>query len=1119
MAFPTDPLGTRVELQIGDAWTDETPDVYLEDGITITRGRRDAGARVDPGQCTLTFKNRSGKYSPRNPLSPYYGLLGRNTPVRVSVAEGPRYLALDGTPTGIASTPDHASLDLTGDLDLRVEASIDWHHPTRNQVLLAKWDGPGNQRSYSLRVFGDLLVLNWTADGTSQFTGAFSLAGTGIPERAAVRATLDVDDGAGQLRVDAYWAVSLDGPWLQFGGLTGSVGTTSVHAGTAPLTIGVHDPTVSPPRTPPTGRVHRAEVRAGIDGPAVAAPDFRTQPLGTAGFTDSAGRPWTVNAPAALASRQTRFLGEVSSWPARWGVTGQIVRVPIEAAGILRRLGQGRKPLDSTLRRRIPSDPGLLAYWPMEEGEGATRAYSPVPGVRPMTTSGLRFAADDTLPGSSPLPVLATGASFSGAVPRGTSTTGWQVEFAYRLEALPAAAATMIAVTLAGSPVRTVRVRPSTAAIRIEALDAEDALIASASYSNPPALAEFVGGWNRLRIRAAVSGGSTDLFASWFGVTAPTGWFVQTTFTGAPGNVAGVGSTVAAAFDGVPIGHVGVFDTSLTSIYDGADDGFAGESATTRMARLTVEEGYPLVLADGDPALLSERVGPQRPEATLDLVEAAADVDGGILGEARDQLALRYRDRHTLYNQAPRLVLDYGGPGEVAPPLEPVDDDDAVRNDVTVTREGGSSGRAELTEGPLSVQAPPEGVGRYDESVTLGLYDDGQPAQHAGWRLHLGTWDGTRYPAVRVDLARAPHLIDAATSVDIGDRIQVLHPPPWLPPDAIDQLVQGYTERIGVRTWDIEVACTPAGPWNTGVVDDGTYGYVDTDGSALAAAVSDTTTALAVVTTADAPQWSINCTDTPFPVRVGGEIMTVTDIADGVLDTFTRTVSSGWGSTDDGHAWTTSGGAASAYSASSGKGRVSVSAVNSSRFCLLAAASPVFDFAATVETDVLAAGGSHYPQLVGRWLDTSNYYSVRLALNTDQSVTLSLRRRVAGTETELASADLAGLTHAANRQFSVRFWGNGPTLRARAWLASEPEPELTWHLEAEDTALTAAGSLGLRAILSSANTNPLPVTVTADDLIVYNPQVMTVTRAVNGIVKGHPAGSDIRLAHPAIVAL
>ncbi|MGW3628351.1 hypothetical protein [Streptomyces sp. NPDC000880] len=110
-------------------------------------------------------------------------------------------------------------------------------------------------------------------------------------------------------------------------------------------------------------------------------------------FTDGAGRPWTLAGAATISDRSNRFVGEVPEWSPRWHVSGNNVTAPLMGAGILRRLGQGRKPLDSTLRRRIPSF-NPLQYWPMEDEDGATRAASALTRGGPLYTLGMAFGSD-----------------------------------------------------------------------------------------------------------------------------------------------------------------------------------------------------------------------------------------------------------------------------------------------------------------------------------------------------------------------------------------------------------------------------------------------------------------------------------------------------------------------------------------------------------------------------------------------------------------------------------------------------------------------------------------------------------------------------------------------------
>lgn len=201
-----------------------------------------------------------------------------------------------------------------------------------------------------------------------------------------------------------------------------------------------------------------------------------------------------------------------------------------------------------------------------------------------------------------------------------------------------------------------------------------------------------------------------------------------------------------------------------------------------------------------------------------------------------------------------------------------------------------------------------------------------------------------------------------------------------------------------------------------------------------------------------------------------------------------------------------------------GRGLIGISAINASRYCLLPAPGADVDLTATVATDALATGGGHFLALVARHLDGSNSYLARLEFSTSQAVVLTLRKRVAGSESFLTQ-HTTGLTHSPGARFAVRFQVTGSTLRARAWADGSPEPD-TWQVETTDTDLTAAGEIGMRTILSSANSNTLPVTASWGDFTTLgSPQTMTVTRSVNGITKPHATGTPLSLTYPMRAAL
>ncbi|MGW9249759.1 hypothetical protein [Streptomyces badius] len=1103
------PLDRRTEFQIGGTWTNVSGDVRESEPIVIERGAKSETAKPGPSKCTLKLNNRHGKYSPRNPLSPYYGLIGRNTPIRVSVKGAESYLGLEGTTSSYARTPDTAALDITGDIDLRVEATADWW-AVPVQTLLGKWVSATAQRSYMLRLENGVVNLSWSVDGTVWYFASQLLPA--LPKRAALRATLDVNNGAGGYTARFYWAESLDGPWTPLGDPLTSTPTMNIYAGTAPLEIA---PVAATGWTPVRGRAHRAEVRNGIGGTVVAAFDARTQPEGATSWVDSAGRTWTVGPDATVTDREYRFHGEISAWPSRWDVSGADVWVPIEAAGIRRRLGQGQKALDSTLRRRIPAF-APLAYWPCEDEDGATQAYSPIEGVAPLAVTGWRFGQDSTLAGSSALPAVDAGARMVGTVPAPAGTTNqWSVHMVYAVDSAPATDAVFLAWRSTGT-VRRWQIVQRTSLATIEGYNAAGDLAVSRTVAIGSDVFE---GWQRFYFWVSQSGGTVTWRLDWYNIGGAAGG-TGDTYSGTVGRVTQIDTQFGASVSGLKAGHIGVFPVASTAAYTLADHGFSGESAIARMRRLANEEAAQLDLTwiDGDTASDTERLGPQRPETLMTLVQEAADTDGGILYEPAGRLGLVYRDRASLYNQPVRLALDYTARGEVPPPLEPTEDDQRLRNDVTVTRSGGSSGRAVAETGPLSVLPPPDGVGVYDESVTLSLATDDQPARIAQWRMHLGTWDEARYPTITVWLHAAPHLVDEVLGMDIGDRLQISNPPPWLPPGVIDQHMHGYTERLGLYDWALAMNCSPAGPWQMGVVEDPVLGRADTDGTELTAAVSSSATSWQVAVTAG-PHWITTAThpaEFPVDVTAGGEQVTVTALTGLVEDRFGRTVASGWGSADTGQAWLNEGGAAADYSVASGRGVHVLTAASSSRRSSVDVGLVDVDVQVDIQTSALATGAALTGALMARYGDGNNLYLARLSFNTDQTVDVEIRKRVAGTETGLASFRTS-LTHVAGSDLRLRFQVAGSDLRARAWAPAGAEPP-SWQATATDSDLAGAASIGCRSISIGGNTNVNPQ-VRYDGFVVLSPQVMTVTRSVNGITKNHAAGTPVSLTYPMRAAL
>jgi hypothetical protein len=895
----------KVELNLGGTWTDVSSYVRYSSRISITRGQQNEGSSsLDNSTCSLTLSNSDGRFSPRNPTSPYYGLLGRNTPLRVSLP-GDGLTSLRVWPDDNASqatAPDAAGLGITGDIDIRIEVDADhWYAGD----LAGKYETTGSQRSWWFGLeTGGRLRLAWSPDGTlaSRLTATATIALPTGPAHRAVRVTLDVNNGSGGYTATFYTADTIAGPWTQLGDPTVTTGgTTSIFDSTAPVEVGgVPDLTVAGTLGGAIpGKYIAFELRDGIGGTVVASPDFSAQTAGTTSFDDAQGNTWTVGARAEIIDgRRYRFHGEVASWPPTRDISGKDATVSITAAGVSRRLKQGERTLRSPMFRDLasPERENVVAYWPLEDGEEATQIAGGVSGTPPARITGSLALADyDGWTASDPIPTMKTGA-ITGTVPAYPATGEATVRmFMYMPGGAVEAETSLLRVKTTGSAATWEIRLLANGNLRTSAWGSDGAAIddGAGPLNTEVAFNMDARGFALAALELRQDGPDIN-WRTWVldfdnrdTYTEPA---IGLTWPGTlSGYTVGVVTSVTVGADRglgeVKLGHLSVANAGYDVAYERTNGSVAawnGETPIRRMARIGGEEGVrvvPITKGQADDAVT---LGDQLNKSLIDLLQEAADTDGGILYEPRDFLGFAYRTRASMYNQSPVLTLSCAD-HELNEALQPVDDDQRTLNDVTVKRVAGSSVRVEQTTGPMSTQDPPEGVGRYNTSIDLSLEHDGQLIDQAGWRLHLGTVDEARYPKVKIHLAHPafaadPSLTDAALAVDVGDRIVITDPSADLPPDDISLLVIGYSEVLDQFEHVITYVCQPESPWHVGQVETEGYDRVDTAGSELADGATSTATSLSVATT-EGPVWTTDAGDLPFDIFVAGERMTVTDVS------------------------------------------------------------------------------------------------------------------------------------------------------------------------------------------------------------------------------------------------
>lgn len=841
-----------------------------------------------------------------------------------------------------------------------------------------------------------------------------------------------------------------------------------------------------------------------------------------------------VSVPNGLGGKSYRFQGEISLWPQAWDTTGTDVYSEIEASGILRRLSQGPAPTLSVINTALtnPVSPNLRAYWPMEDAADSATLVSALTTGAAMTFTGTpTMAGYEGFPGSDPTPLTDSNV-FTGRVADYADPTATQVRFLCYIPADGLVNGTVVcSITQAddggvryfdlyygnyGGTGHGFTLHTMLSDGTDVGADLENTFDVRGKQLYVSIEMQETGSdiTRAVRIYDLSVGVSNDVTDTQFS----THLLPVESIRFGPASISASSPHGSTGLSSCSIAHATVEDaiTSITTL--GIHLNPIGERAGRRIQRVCAEAGIPFEnVGNLDDTVAMGNQGKSNP---LDQMQECELADDGMLYESMPMLGIGYRTRVSLCNQDAQLTLNYAGFNLSDIPT-PVEDDRYIQNQVTVTVSEISEVYA-LTTGTLSTQPPPAGVGVYGADVSLNLKSSNDALSQACWRVHMGTVDEPRYPAISVNLAHSsfttnPALKQAVLGLRQGDRIVIQNAPFWLPPGDIDQIIIGFSETISNFEHKITFVCAPASPYRVGVVGDALT-IVDTDGSQLAVAAGSSDTSITVAPSAgQTGLWTTDSSNMPFDIRAGGEVMRVTGITGAISDTFTRTVSGSWGTTDTGQTWTTVNGTTADYSTSGTQGLHTPNSVNVSRYTVVPSPTLDVDLRVDVSTSVLATGGPQYAHLVARYMDVNNVYAARLTFNTDQTIVLGIQKRVAGVQTDTTAVTMP-FTHVAGTSYTIRLQVQGAVIRAKAWLTGGME-SLTWYVTTTDSSLPNAGSIGVRSVLDSANTNTLPVTFAYDNFLLTNPQTFTVIRSINAVTKSHSAGEDVRLATPPIISL
>jgi hypothetical protein len=588
-----------------------------------------------------------------------------------------------------------------------------------------------------------------------------------------------------------------------------------------------------------------------------------------------------------------RFQGPARGFTPTWDDSGNLPVVTIQADGISQKLQRDKFVANSPLYRAYQTQPQVVGFWSMEDDANSTQIASALPnGQSIVNLNNVSFAASSVAhPGSKPLVGLGIDTSIGPAVvPAHTFQGHWQVDVQLFL---PTGGTVSTGKILSVQSSGTVKAWDivlgsgglGVGTIGLDGYSATAQLVNSTNFAIPSFM---FNNWSHLRLMVQNNGSTIDWQVVFFPLSGGGSFFSGNLAAAVSGNALGVSpgglfNTAGNNFSGCFIGQVVVFDGWNLSAVDAARNGWFGEDARGRMARLCGEEGVSFDFSSG--SATPSALGNQPIDTFTNIMRDCEKADAGILYDGRDP-GWTYRPRTAIYNRHfANMTLDAAA-SQVGLPVEPTDDDQFRVNRYEASRTNGSKAVFSAEPGPKDVAH----IGEYKQGDTFNVSTDNVLLNHAAFRVHKGTPTAPyRYPTLHLDIAAVPSIASnwLGPFVVIGCRFDVLNVNqvrPQHPPGVLNNLMVGYSETLSPFMWTADLVCAPFDPWFVSSLSNGagssTHFRLDSATSSLAvgAAAGDLTLS---VTGADTALWTTTATfpnDFPILIWCGGWPLLVTGI-------------------------------------------------------------------------------------------------------------------------------------------------------------------------------------------------------------------------------------------------
>lgn len=801
-------LDPRVRI-FTDEWIDVTERTRVDSGIEIFHGQQDESKEPDSSWCQLTFDNRTGDFTPRNPMGAFAGYLNKNTPICVLLDE------VTDTYTRPADNDSWNATD-TGETwqtlsvgapilatDYSTNGTQGIHSvPTTNAYRMSYFDGTTTapyvrnviQRVQYTPSFTDVTGANIEPANLLARVGgpgSYYMCRVNVLTDESVTITIMRDSTstvlAGPVTVPGVTHQSGQGIWILFGTIDDDIMATA-WVGTEddqPTDWLIH---VTEPVIDVFHKFGWYGIRSGV-----ATGNTNAKPII---FTYDNYKVWVAE-----------FCGDIPDFPQKFtedyvSVGGQTVQgdatVPITAAGITRRLDEGGTELVSTARRHYENGIGNSPdyYWPLDDGELATvgratvrpAGYGPedVPfqfdyatSIDPDSANQKHFGQHKLaawLPNG--VSLLPDNAAFYVGFPEGSApiTSPWAWDWGWTLGSNVQTNVLLAGwfpsgITILGSPFDMFGISVDTVSGDLVISPGLAEATTTLTISTLPVnILDGRTHWYRFRVNSAATDIHWTLHIDGIEVANEVEishqmidrmytFQVYNTNTTTGAQSVGV-SHIAGFFTTDPLGDEEITYNALV--------GRQGETAKYRFGRLCDEsdvEHYITLIPDPGGA----EMGPQYSDSLMDQLFEVLRTDGGLLVEIPSGRGLNYYTLDEIREFPTGLTIDVSA-RQMAPDFEPVDNTQKLLNSIRVGKRDGGDYSYAKTTGRLGTADPKSGgAGIYgNKRITVNPYQEGQLVTIAQREVSEGTVDKARFPDITVDL------ISPEVSSDVSLRRSIL---------------------------------------------------------------------------------------------------------------------------------------------------------------------------------------------------------------------------------------------------------------------------------------------------------------------------------------------------------